>query len=377
MDPHSTNEKVIRFGQQTNLCIGLLLMGDHFVAVTVDGVIRSLSISNREMLGSFKINELESGIGEEGRKGSHQIGGVSGGGTILSVEGSGRYMTVSRGDSAFRTSTIPTDLATLLIMVCKCFTRETILRLAWSGEEIVDQSQSVDSGTATNKSSSQSHLTLSPKRAGSAATPVNTLQRTRTVSRPAALTPTLVSKSQRAAAPFTPTPIRRDIAAGQAGLLSDVVRGSSSSSAKSSLTSTPVSSFRTSCPSDSSHTPHGSSPVSTNVLALSLSLRQPPRVIGTIQTRGVDRATTDCSGRFAVSTRSAAHGPGVQLYVLNKPNGGAQGTVLRPLTGVWTEKADELGLRLPGKKPKCMAMDRGRVVVGLILSFTLGPHDSD
>lgn len=82
-----------------------------------------------------------------------------------------------------------------------------------------------------------------------------------------------------------------------------------------------------------------------------------------IQTRGVDRASTDSSGRLAISTRFNPQGSGVQLYISNRYDGEAQETVLRPLTGVWTEMADELGLRLPGKKPKCMAMDRGRVVV--------------
>lgn len=95
MDLNSTGEKVIRFGQQTNLCVGLQLIDDNIVAVTVDGVIRSFSISKCETLGSFKISELGGEIGAEERTGLHQIGGVDGRGTIVSFEGSGRYMTVS------------------------------------------------------------------------------------------------------------------------------------------------------------------------------------------------------------------------------------------------------------------------------------------
>jgi hypothetical protein len=117
MDPHSTGEKVIRFGQQTNLCVGFQLMHDSLVAVTVDCVIRSFSISKREMLGSFKISELGSEFGEEERKGLHQIGGVSGGGAIVSFGGFGRYMTVSRGGLTFDTLTVPSDNADEVLQV--------------------------------------------------------------------------------------------------------------------------------------------------------------------------------------------------------------------------------------------------------------------
>ncbi|KZO96049.1 hypothetical protein CALVIDRAFT_598732 [Calocera viscosa TUFC12733] len=51
--------KIVRFGQQTNLNIGVQLVSeDRVVGVTVDGVVRTFSISRREMLSQFKLSDL-------------------------------------------------------------------------------------------------------------------------------------------------------------------------------------------------------------------------------------------------------------------------------------------------------------------------------
>lgn len=53
-----TGNKLVRFGQQTNVCIGMNLLDNFIISATVDGVIRTFSIAKREMLGAFKLSEL-------------------------------------------------------------------------------------------------------------------------------------------------------------------------------------------------------------------------------------------------------------------------------------------------------------------------------
>ncbi|KZS90088.1 hypothetical protein SISNIDRAFT_415931 [Sistotremastrum niveocremeum HHB9708] len=57
--------KIVRFGQQTNLNIGVQIIGngsdsasERVVSVTIDGVVRVFSIKRREMISQFKLSEL-------------------------------------------------------------------------------------------------------------------------------------------------------------------------------------------------------------------------------------------------------------------------------------------------------------------------------
>ena len=54
-----TGERIVRFGQQTSLNVGVQLIDvDKFVAVTVDSIIRCYSISKREMTAQYKLSSL-------------------------------------------------------------------------------------------------------------------------------------------------------------------------------------------------------------------------------------------------------------------------------------------------------------------------------
>ncbi|CUA77611.1 F-box/WD repeat-containing protein pof1 [Rhizoctonia solani] len=54
-------QKIVRFGQQTNLNIGVQIVDEdegRIVGITVDGIVRTFSIPRREMLSQFKLSEL-------------------------------------------------------------------------------------------------------------------------------------------------------------------------------------------------------------------------------------------------------------------------------------------------------------------------------
>ncbi|KAF8066612.1 hypothetical protein FPV67DRAFT_1495695 [Lyophyllum atratum] len=60
--------KIVRFGQQTTINIGVQLIaggnsdeGERVVGVTIDGIVRVFSIKRREMISQFKLNELGAG----------------------------------------------------------------------------------------------------------------------------------------------------------------------------------------------------------------------------------------------------------------------------------------------------------------------------
>jgi pyrimidine and pyridine-specific 5'-nucleotidase len=53
-----TGTKIVRFGQQTNVCVGMNLLDNFIISATVDGVIRTFSIAKREMLGQFKLSDM-------------------------------------------------------------------------------------------------------------------------------------------------------------------------------------------------------------------------------------------------------------------------------------------------------------------------------
>ncbi|KAG9077422.1 hypothetical protein FRC06_008918, partial [Ceratobasidium sp. 370] len=57
-------QKIVRFGQQTNLNIGVQIVDEaegRIVGITVDGIVRTFSIPRREMLSQFKLSELGGG----------------------------------------------------------------------------------------------------------------------------------------------------------------------------------------------------------------------------------------------------------------------------------------------------------------------------
>ncbi len=88
-----TGAKVVRFGQQSNVSLGVSLVDkDKLVAVTVDGMIRCFSIPRREMIGQFQLTKLggpELGLGAK-------LGDLSNGSSMLEwFAAHGNTMTVA------------------------------------------------------------------------------------------------------------------------------------------------------------------------------------------------------------------------------------------------------------------------------------------
>ena len=51
--------KIVRFGQQTNLNIGVQIVEEErVISITIDGIVRVFSIQRREMISQFKLSEL-------------------------------------------------------------------------------------------------------------------------------------------------------------------------------------------------------------------------------------------------------------------------------------------------------------------------------
>lgn len=88
-----TGNKVVRFGQQTNVCVGMRLLDNFIISATVDGVIRSFSIAKREMLGQFKLSDLAAKQPQFAAQ--LKDVGVGALGMLTWFEAEGRFMAVS------------------------------------------------------------------------------------------------------------------------------------------------------------------------------------------------------------------------------------------------------------------------------------------
>lgn len=87
-----TGNKIVRFGQQTNVNVGMRLLDGYIITATVDGVIRTFSIAKREMLGQFRLADLALRQPEYAEK-LKDVG--SGALTLLAwFEAEGRFMAV-------------------------------------------------------------------------------------------------------------------------------------------------------------------------------------------------------------------------------------------------------------------------------------------
>jgi pyrimidine and pyridine-specific 5'-nucleotidase len=90
IDQLRSGSKVVKFGQQTNMCAGLSLVNGHIIAATVDGMIRVFSIEHRAMLAQYKVSDLCRPPRSSGTnipsKGSEMI---------IHFHAEGRFMTVS------------------------------------------------------------------------------------------------------------------------------------------------------------------------------------------------------------------------------------------------------------------------------------------
>ncbi|WVQ83632.1 hypothetical protein IAT38_005773 [Cryptococcus sp. DSM 104549] len=385
-----TGEKIVRFGQQTNICVGIQLVGDWIVAVTVDGVVKTFSIRRRAMVAQFKIAELgrgktgEGGIGAEVRGKLREVGGGVGGSGMLNwFEGQGRWMTVA--------------------------TREVIIRLAW--DEIEEDVLPVPPHPQTHPSSpttalsvasprTRTSITLSARSTRSAqpspsTTPIRQRQLSNTPLRKTPLKSPSVSS--HGTTPATPSPLRRKgegpEVLGRAGSPAAMGKAAGASSKRQSLgkklfpVPSPLSipedgtlSSRLSQPSTptptASTTPAaaGSTPPRrTRIIPL---LTKPPRVLEVINAPDVEKGAIDARRtRVVTSTRFAARtGADRHLYVgapkRRHPDDKSEGaltasqTEMIPITGAWAAKAQELSLQTPEKNPMSLVLDREKFVYG-------------
>lgn len=82
---YETGEKITRFGQQTNICVGIHLVHDKIISLTVDGVIRCFDIAQRKMVAQYRLGDLCKNT---------SVGGLDSNASVLWVEGRGRHLTV-------------------------------------------------------------------------------------------------------------------------------------------------------------------------------------------------------------------------------------------------------------------------------------------
>ncbi|KZT55534.1 hypothetical protein CALCODRAFT_518713 [Calocera cornea HHB12733] len=140
--------KIVRFGQQTNLNIGVQLVSeDRVVGVTVDGVVRTFSIPRREMLSQFKLSDLH---GTDPMADSRLLNIGAGANTLQWFAAKGRHIT--------------------------CATKSVILRLEWpeDGSESArtPTTNGLPSPLVERRMAAQQRKVSAPMPSSGAATPV-------------------------------------------------------------------------------------------------------------------------------------------------------------------------------------------------------------
>ncbi|KAH7100036.1 hypothetical protein BKA62DRAFT_673090 [Auriculariales sp. MPI-PUGE-AT-0066] len=130
--------KVVRFGQQTNLNVGVQIVNaDRFASVTIDGIVRVFSIGRREMISQFKLSEMcaELGLGR-----APSCVGVGANNMLQWFAAKGSRMT--------------------------CATKNVILHLEWDEEDIKETSEPLSRNRAATIVASPSVPVPSPSPAG-------------------------------------------------------------------------------------------------------------------------------------------------------------------------------------------------------------------
>ncbi|KAK4688067.1 hypothetical protein P7C73_g2033, partial [Tremellales sp. Uapishka_1] len=319
-----TGQKVVRFGQQTNICVGIQLVHDQIIAVTVDGIIRTFSIRQRQMLSEYKISHLGKMSSSEMRARLRDIGGGPGGvGMITWFEGQGRFVTVA--------------------------TRDMIIRLEWEEVEVEILPDLPVTNVGTPVSSPGIRTISSTSKAVSAS---NTPTRRSTT-----LTPQKVLTNPS-------TPLRKH---SSTAMLRSSSIGPTSSPSPSTSSRRPSPSVRSSAVSQHPFL----APTPQNPLSMGMSktrrvplLTKAPRLLELIDAPDVERGAVDAQRtRVVTSTRFASRtGADRHLYV-GVPMGGR--TEMVSVNGAWRDKAAELSLQTPGMNPMSLVLDREKFVVRL------------
>ncbi|WRT65681.1 uncharacterized protein IL334_002626 [Kwoniella shivajii] len=378
-----TGEKIVRFGQQTNICVGIQLVHDQIVAITVDGVIRAFSIKKREMIAQFKISDLGRTLGKsekemEWKSRLKAVGsGQGGSGMINWFEGQGRWMT--------------------------CANRDMIIRLSW--EEIEEFVSSVayasagqDAPSTPSPADTKTKTVLSASRARSGS-PVSITTPTRARQRTASsVMPTLSSKK--------PTPSMNPEAMSQS--MSSPLQYRSTQTTSQSITSissakgmvrsgsesaTPTSLRNKGRPSPGSSSgpiKQASSPAyplispnrqlpnpilpckDTTLKGLQKRivplLTTAPRILEIINASDIEKGVVDARrSRIVTSTRFAARsGADRHLYigVPARSRDEMRLTEMKSVGGAWKDQSKGLNLQTPGKNLMSLVLDQEKFVYG-------------
>jgi WD40 repeat protein len=98
----STGDRIVKFGQQPNTCMGIHLIDELVISVTVDGMVRVFGMAQKSMIGEVRITDL--GVERDrGRTGDLKWDGDTrsrAGRPITWVESSDRTLVVSESDGS-------------------------------------------------------------------------------------------------------------------------------------------------------------------------------------------------------------------------------------------------------------------------------------
>ncbi|WOO85227.1 putative E3 ubiquitin ligase complex SCF subunit scon-2 [Vanrija pseudolonga] len=330
-----SGNKIVRFGQQTNVCAGMRLLDDFVLSATVDGVIRTFSIQKREMLGQFRLSELARRQPEFADK--LKDVGVGALGMLTWFEAEGRFLAMA--------------------------TKDIIIRLAWEWadeeelEVMLNSPTSVDSRSfAEAQATSPSVVTPARHRGFSNASP-------RAVSPRSPLTP-----RSGGATPTTsrPSPVVSSKLAMSTGALPSSAGASSSEDGNSEKANA----------------------TTTNTTS-QFALAKPPRIIEILDITGTERGAFEAGrGRIVTSRRLSAKSGAerrvrhqfsclfkdqlislIQVLVGSErpsPGGGDAAMKVVPLGGLWETRGRAAGLASATKNPMSLALDHDKVVTGLL-----------
>ncbi|KAF8552802.1 hypothetical protein OG21DRAFT_1415436 [Imleria badia] len=272
--------KIVRFGQQTTVNIGVQIVGsagavdegERVVSVTIDGIVRVFSIKRREMISQFKLSELGGGDPVLNAR-LHNVGSAPNN-MLQWFAAKGTQMT--------------------------CATKSVILHLQWTEDEV---KPSPTEGGITSPTSSSARLSSPP--------PLSNLARSTTDPRPRAL-PSL-SRSTSSLV----TPQRRQSSLGIS------VNATSAPRSRLSLATpgTPLSSLLSPSPrSGTPLSPMGSGAIGAEGFAIRFGraaiLTAPPKVVAVVETPDVAVGAVDPRKRRVVTATRFSSRAGADRRVL-------------------------------------------------------------
>ncbi|KAL7408924.1 hypothetical protein BDY24DRAFT_404916 [Mrakia frigida] len=369
--------KVTRFGQQTNVNIGVQLIGDgdRIVSVTLDGIIRCFSISRREMISQWKLSEMGGSDFATSLRLTDVGGGHLGAGQLCWMAAKGLHLTcatkVSRRLEALLRNTL---------MLSSSASQNLIIHLQWTeGDELVLddpllQNKPAPSTTTTPTPRQRTSSTFSstpPRRApsGSSSTSSNLLQNTPSPQSMRSRTMSTMSSSsfggRGGGSPSTPTFGRQ---AAQVAPPSTTPRSPAFSLAvKKGVPGTRLKRVAN----------LGKRPILVSLVDsptdVSIGFVDPGKRRVITSTRFSTRPGAEKNlflSTFSASSSSKPLVPSTPTSPLPSfdsqspppsPIGSLVPTYLR---GAWEEAADELGLRTAGMGPMSLGLDHEKIVVG-------------